>query len=94
MIVDRHKPARIWQWGSLLHRADFCEWSDIDIALEGLRGPEALFQVYADAEQLTRFPFDIVELDRLAPEFADLIRAKGIVVYDRDQPDPGPRFRA
>lgn len=93
-IAERYRPTRIYQWGSLLHRAHFCEWSDIDIAVEGLGSAERFFALYGDADRLTRLPLDLVEMERIEPEFADIIRMKGMVVYERDNPDPGPHFRA
>ena len=94
LAAERYRPARIYQWGSLLHRPHFCEWSDIDIAVEGLGSAERFFALYGDAERLTRLPLDLVEIERIEPEFADIIRMKGVVVYERDSPDPGPHFRA
>jgi hypothetical protein len=35
-----------------------------------------------DAMALTRFRVDIVQLERIEPEFAELIRLKGKVVYE------------
>ena len=81
MIAGEFAPRRIWQWGSLLHRSRFSERSDIDIALEGLGSAERLFQVYARAEELTTFPLDIVELERIEPEYAHLIRTTGRLVH-------------
>ena len=81
MIAAEFAPRRIWQWGSLLHRDRFCERSDIDIALEGLGAAERLFRVYARAEEMSTFPLDIVELERIEPEYAHLIRTKGRLVH-------------
>lgn len=36
LIATRYQPRRIYQWGSLLHRAEFSEISDIDLAVEGV----------------------------------------------------------
>ena len=58
-----------------------CERSDIDIALEGLSAAERLFQVYARAEELSTFPLDIVELERIESEYAHLIRTTGRLVH-------------
>ena len=81
MIAVEFAPRRIWQWGSLLHRPRFSERSDIDIALEGLGSAERLFQLYARAEELSTFPLDIVELERIEPEYAHLIRTTGRLVH-------------
>ena len=81
MFVGEFAPHRIWQWGSLLDRSRFSEWSDIDIALEGLGSAERLFQLHARAEELSTFPLDVVELEHIEPEYAHLIRTSGRLVH-------------
>lgn len=81
MIAREFAPRRIWQWGSLLHRRRFSERSDIDIAVEGLGSAERLFRLHARAEALTRLPLHIVELERIQPEYAHLIRTAGRLVH-------------
>jgi predicted nucleotidyltransferase len=84
MIIEKYHPARIYQWGSLLHPEQFREFSDIDIAVEGLEGgAEAFFALYGDAEKMTDFPLDLLEIEKIEPTFADLIKMKGRVVYER-----------
>lgn len=81
MIAGEFAPRRIWQWGSLLHRWRFSKRSDIDIGVEGLGPAERLFQLHARAEELTRLPLHIVELERIQPEYAHLIRTAGRLVH-------------
>ena len=81
MIVREFAPLRIWQWGSLLHRRHFSVRSDIDIAVEGLGPAERLFRLYERAEELTELPLHIVELERIEPEYARLIRSAGRLVH-------------
>jgi predicted nucleotidyltransferase len=83
MIRERYDPARIVQWGSVLAPERFREYSDIDIAVEGLLDPEQFFSVIEEAEDLTSFPVDIVQLERIEPEYRELILQKGRVVYER-----------
>jgi len=80
-IVAEHHPKGIWQWGSLLDRRKFSDISDLDIAIEGLGSASELFQIVARAEELTDFPLDIVELEKIAPEFRELVKRKGRLVY-------------
>lgn len=82
-IASRFQPLRIWQWGSILDPGKFCDFSDIDIALEGIADPRDFFSILRDAERLTLFPLDILQLDTLEPHFAEIIRRKGRVVYER-----------
>ena len=81
MIASEFAPRRIWQWGSLLHRRRFSKRSDIDIAVEGLGPARRLFQLHARAEALTRLPLHIIELERIQPEYAHLIRTVGRLVH-------------
>jgi len=81
MMASEFAPRRIWQWGSLLHRRRFSERSDIDIAVEGLGSAERLFRLHARAEALTRLPLHIIEMERIQPEYAHLIRTAGRLVH-------------
>jgi predicted nucleotidyltransferase len=82
-IALTYGPRRIWQWGSLLDERHFTERSDIDLALEGVDSADAFFAILRDAEAMTTFPVDIVQLETIHPEFADSIRSRGRVVYER-----------
>jgi predicted nucleotidyltransferase len=82
MIIELHSPVRIYQWGSVLEPAHFAEYSDIDIAVEGLRGPEEYFALIGQAEKLTRFPIDIVEIEHIEPEYAEIIRTYGVLRHE------------
>ena len=81
MIWVRYRPRAIYQWGSLLNRRHFSEISDIDIAIEGSLSAEVFFSLLGDAEGMTSFPLDIVELDKIHPAHARGIRARGHCVY-------------
>ena len=81
MIVQQFAPLRVWQWGSLLDRRRFSARSDVDIAVEGLGRAERLFELYARAEPLTAFSLHVVELERIEPEYARLIRRSGRLVH-------------
>ena len=73
MIIDKYSPKKIVQWGSLLFSEQFDENSDIDIAIEGISDATRYFALLGDAMELTRFPLDIVQLEKIEPEFAELI---------------------
>ena len=83
-IVRRYRPERVWQWGSVLRPAMFGPFSDIDIAVEGEYDAETWFQLLGEVWAMTEFSLDCVDLRRIEPEFADLIRLKGKVVYERN----------
>ena len=80
-IVSKHRPQRIWQWGSLLDRKRFSEVSDLDIAIEGLSSASQLFEILAYAEKVTDLPLDIIEMEKTAPEYRELIKRKGRLVH-------------
>lgn len=82
-IISVYSPRRIYQWGSLLDFSKFSEISDIDIALEGLSGADEYFAILGDAMEMTDFPLDIIEIDKLGPSMAELITQNGKVVYER-----------
>ena len=82
-IAEQVNPRRIYQWGSLLDRARFSEISDIDIAVEGLRGPEEFFLALGIAMEGTSLPVDLVELEKVPPAIARRIRERGALVHER-----------
>jgi len=82
-IVERHRPRRIYQWGSLLRREHFYEISDIDITVEGVLDPERFIAMHGEAMALTSFPLDLVQIEKIHPLHARDIRAKGRVVYEQ-----------
>lgn len=83
MIIRRFEPRRLVQWGSVLQGDQFREYSDIDIAIEGITDPETFFEILDAAESMTRFPVDILQLEHVEPAYRDLIMEKGRVVYER-----------
>ena len=82
-IAREVNPRRIYQWGSLLDRARFSEISDIDIAVEGLRGPEEYFRAAGIALDGATVPVDLVELEKLPADVAEYIRRRGKIVHER-----------
>jgi predicted nucleotidyltransferase len=83
MIRRKYAPRRIYQWGSLLHPERFTEISDIDIAVEGVGSVESFFALLRDAEALSGFPLDIVEIERIHPLHAESIKKKGKLIYEK-----------
>ena len=83
VIVHKYAPQRVYQWGSLLAPERFSEISDIDIAIEGIRSAADYFAMLGDAMELTAFPLDLVDLDKIDPLHAASIRQHGRLVYSR-----------
>jgi predicted nucleotidyltransferase len=82
-IAEAYRPVRIYQWGSLIDGAHFSERSDIDIAVEGITSAEVFFAMLRDAEGMTVFPVDLIQMETIHSAFAESIRERGRVVYDR-----------
>ena len=85
-IAEQVNPRRIYQWGSLLDRSRFSEISDIDFAIEGLRGPAEFFRTLGIAMEGTTLPVDVIELEKVPEDIADHIRARGAMVHERSDP--------
>jgi predicted nucleotidyltransferase len=82
-LAETYRPVRIHQWGSLIDGAHFSERSDIDIAVEGISSAEVFFAMLRDAEGMTGFPVDLVQMETIHSAFAESIRERGRIVYDR-----------
>ncbi len=85
-IAEQVNPRRIYQWGSLLDRSRFSEISDIDIAVEGLRGPAEFFRTLGIAMDGTTLPVDVIELEKVPEDIAERIRTRGALVHERLDP--------
>ncbi len=90
MIAARYRSQRIVQWGSILDPARFQPYADLDVAVEGVTDPERFFAMLHEAEQLTPWPLDIVQLEHVEPEFRRSILENGKVVYERGSAADGP----
>ena len=84
MVVEKYRPTRIYQWGSLLNPRTFSELSDIDIAVEGITSAEEFLALYGEACELTRFELDLVQLEKAYPAYASSIRQRGRLIYERE----------
>ena len=60
----------------------FRSYSDIDVAVEGITDARTFFQILGEAERMTRFPLDLVQIEKVAPEYAEEIRQYGKVMYE------------
>jgi len=83
LIVERYRPRRVVQWGSLLRPERFTRVSDIDIAVEGIEDMSAWSRMEAEVEALVTFPLDLVPLDRIRAQHREDILRAGRVVYER-----------
>lgn len=81
MIIRDFQPTAIYQWGSLLDRKKFSGISDIDIAVEGITDAQDYFTLLRRADEMTEFPVDIVQLEKIHPLHCEMIIKKGVQIY-------------
>lgn len=80
--IRRLQPSRVVLYGSRA-RGDHSPTSDFDLAFEGVSmGTFGFWQLEVDWDFPCVWPFDVVSLDDVDPEFARVIRKEGLVVYD------------
>ena len=83
MLIKKHNPKRIYQWGSLVNEERFSKISDIDIAVEGIQSQEKFFTMFGEADAITSFHLDLIDIDKIHPLHARDIRINGRIVYER-----------
>jgi predicted nucleotidyltransferase len=83
LLIKRYDLKQIYQCGSLLNQKYFSEISDIDIAVEGVKSAEQYFQMIGEAMELTDFPLDLVDIEKVDPVYAEGIRKRGRLIYER-----------
>ena len=83
MIAREYHPTRVYQWGSVLRPERFRDYSDIDIAVEGVLDAETFFHMLGAAQAMTEFDLHLVQIEKTVPEYAEEIREYGKVAYER-----------
>ena len=83
MIIRDFQPTAIYQWGSLLDRKKFSGISDIDIALEGITDAQEYFTLLRRADDMTQFPVDILQLEKIHPLHKEMIVTSGVQIYKK-----------
>jgi predicted nucleotidyltransferase len=77
-IKQKYK-CKAFLFGSLLHKEEFLEHSDIDIAVAGLAPEINFWQLYSEVMDILHpFDFDLVELERIDPEVREYIVREGM----------------
>ena len=54
----------------------FSEISDIDIAVKGIKSAEQHFRMIGEAMELTEFPLDLVDIDKIDPVYAERLKSQ------------------
>ena len=83
LIIERYKPRRVIQWGSVLRPERFTEISDIDIAVEGVTDPATWSQLERDVLAIVSFPLHLIPFEHVIPVHQQDILSRGRVVYER-----------
>ena len=82
LIIERYKPRRVIQWGSVLRPERFTEISDIDIAVEGVTDPETWSRLETDVLAVVSFPLHLIPFEQVIPIHQQDILSRGRVVYE------------
>jgi predicted nucleotidyltransferase len=83
MIIQDFNPTRIYQWGSVLDQSKFKEYSDIDIAVEGLQDVSHIFKIARKSEEISSFTVHLLELEKIEHQYAEIIKSKGKLIYEK-----------
>lgn len=82
MLADRFEVEAVYLIGSALDDERFDETSDLDLAVRGLN-PLRYWEAMAVAEELTRLPFDLIDLGTAGESMRHRVEEEGLVLYDR-----------
>jgi len=73
---------KIYLYGSAIKDRPFAPWSDIDLAIEGLKD-EKFLEVYALFLKNSRFPVDLKPFEDLDAASKEKIKREGEVIYEK-----------
>lgn len=79
-ILEHYEPTAIYQAGSLVDSDRFTEISDIDIAVRGLE-PGDIEDIADWAEEKSKFPIDLIDLDRAEAVHVESVESQGRRVH-------------
>lgn len=81
-LVETYGVRRVWVYGSLVE-GGFHEYSDIDLAAEGLPPGSALFRAAAELDDLARpFVVDLAPIEEVRPAVRQRILTRGELLHD------------
>lgn len=73
---------RLYLFGSTVEDGTLHSWSDIDLAVEGLRS-DLYLKLYALLLKEARFPVDIKPYEELDKSIRERIKKKGVILYEK-----------
>ena len=80
LLREQFGARRVVVFGSLVHRASFTSWSDIDLAIWGMRDGDFFRAVAALTRLSVEFKIDLVDVDTCRPALHKHIEEEGIDV--------------
>lgn len=86
VTVARRFPSvkRVRTWGSVLKPDQFTEYSDLDLAIEGVASPEEWGRLERALLDAVTLPLDLVRWEELMEPHRESIIARGTVLYESD----------
>ncbi len=80
LLYARFGVQRVAVFGALAHLERFSRWSDVDLAVWGLR-PEDTWRALAAVGSLDpEIPIDLVDMNCCRPDLASVIESEGIIL--------------
>lgn len=80
VLAEEFKARRVWLFGSVATGDLFWAGSDIDLAAEGL-DPERWVERERRLEEVTQFPFDVVEMEDATPSLRERVYREGVILH-------------
>lgn len=80
MLKEKYGATRVVLFGSLAHKIWFDDWSDVDLATDGVAGTD-LYRAWADTVAIIRErEVDLVDLTEARPSILQQIETHGIAL--------------
>jgi len=82
LLIDKgYRFKRVYLFGSTLNQKTLARWSDIDLAIEGLRA-DLFFKAYAFLLKEAKFPVDLKPFEDLNKVFKTKVKNEGEIIYE------------
>lgn len=83
ILAEKFNITSVFLFGSLVWGDQITLQTDIDLAVSGLNY-EQIFKAIGYLEQVTQFPFDLIDLDEAPPALRKRILTEGKLLYERE----------
>lgn len=80
LLKERFSASRVVVFGSLVHEDCFTPWSDLDLAVWGLRPEDTLRALGTAMDMATPIAVDLVDINTCCPGLRALIEEEGVEV--------------